>query len=59
LSKFLCGSLSLSLSELAKEIGRRLAQQRKSLGLTQAAAAEQSRLSLFMLRRAALEIFQT
>lgn len=45
-------TLSLSLSELAKEIGRRLAQQGKSLGLTQAAAAEQSRLSLFMLRRA-------
>ena len=43
---------SLSPSELAKEIGRSLAKQRKSLRLTQAAAAEQSGLSLSMLRRA-------
>ena len=43
---------SLSPSELAKEIGRRLAKQRKSLRLTQVAAAEQSGLSLSMLRRA-------
>ena len=45
-------SASLSPSQLAKEMGRRLAKQRKSLGLTQAVAAAQSGLSLSMLRRA-------
>jgi len=43
---------SISPPEQAKEIGRKLAKQRKSLRLTQAAAAKQSGLSLSMLRRA-------
>jgi transcriptional regulator with XRE-family HTH domain len=43
---------SFSPSERAKEIGRSLAKLRKSLRLTQAAAAEQSGLSISMLRRA-------
>jgi transcriptional regulator with XRE-family HTH domain len=52
LSNYICVTASLSPPEQAKDIGRRLAKQRKALGLTQAAAAEQSGLSLSMLRRA-------